>query len=122
VKREPAEKSLLITQRDAASMIGVSTTELLRWVRNTSIKFVVPVRVVNHTYLFNRAEVEEWVRMKNDRAGPPRLERIRPGRAIDHRSSQVWLDTGILPRPGACVAPSREILWPSVLLIRLAVE
>jgi hypothetical protein len=63
VKREPAEKSLLITQATAAAMIGVSTWLLLSWVRGRAGGFPAPVRIVGRTYLFSWREVEKWARL-----------------------------------------------------------
>jgi hypothetical protein len=62
-KTEPI-KPLLINQIDAATMIGVPTGKLLRWVKTRVGGFPPPVRVVERTYLFSRVEVERWARIQ----------------------------------------------------------
>jgi predicted DNA-binding transcriptional regulator AlpA len=60
---KPVQKSLLITHREAGAMIGADSRLLLRCVKTGAGGFPKPVRVVERTYLFRRAEIEKWGRV-----------------------------------------------------------
>ncbi len=53
-------KQLLVTHADAAVMVGVSNLKLLRMAKSGRGDFPAPVRLVDRTYYFKRADVERW--------------------------------------------------------------
>jgi hypothetical protein len=54
----------LMTQKDIADEFGPSRRQILEWAKSGKTGFPEPVRVVERTYLFNRADVAAYFRRK----------------------------------------------------------
>ncbi len=66
VKRKRKAKGRLMNQAAVEEEFGIPRRDVIRWSATRAGGFPAPVQVFNRTYLFNRADLEEWA------AGPRR--------------------------------------------------